>query len=262
MKPAWTAEIWRHLDRAWLADFAGRCPNVVFATISGAHLYGFASPDSDVDLRGSFMLPIRSLVGMHPPDETVTVEDVAEGLEMDFVAHDLRKFARLMLRDNGYVLEQLYSPLVVTTTAIHDRLKELGQGCITRGLYRHYRGFAHGRRKLLGEPGATVKTLLYAYRVYLTGITALREGRIEANICEMNKVFRLGIVDELVERKRTGAEQGKLADGELASHAGELDALEVALDKAHEDCKLPESATVGEELAALVVDARMALSGR
>ena len=30
---------------------------LVFATISGAHLYGFPSPDSDYDLRGVHLLP-------------------------------------------------------------------------------------------------------------------------------------------------------------------------------------------------------------
>ena len=32
---------------------------LLFATISGAHLYGFPSPDSDYDLRGAHLLPLR-----------------------------------------------------------------------------------------------------------------------------------------------------------------------------------------------------------
>jgi hypothetical protein len=44
------------LDRKHLARVAQSGPEPVFATISGAHLYGFASPDSDVDLRGAFFL--------------------------------------------------------------------------------------------------------------------------------------------------------------------------------------------------------------
>ncbi len=34
---------------------------LVFATISGAHLYGFPSPDSDFDLRGVHLLPLKRL---------------------------------------------------------------------------------------------------------------------------------------------------------------------------------------------------------
>jgi hypothetical protein len=37
---------------------------LVFATISGAHLYGFPSPDSDFDLRGSHLLPLERVVGL------------------------------------------------------------------------------------------------------------------------------------------------------------------------------------------------------
>ena len=35
----------------------------------------------DVDLRGAFMLPARDVLGLHPPDETITIEDnvVREG---------------------------------------------------------------------------------------------------------------------------------------------------------------------------------------
>jgi len=50
MDEAQTAEVWGMVDRAFLAEVARRGPAPVFATISGAHLYGFASPDSDVDL--------------------------------------------------------------------------------------------------------------------------------------------------------------------------------------------------------------------
>ena len=34
---------------------------LLFATISGAHLYGFPSPDSDFDLRGAHVLPLEKV---------------------------------------------------------------------------------------------------------------------------------------------------------------------------------------------------------
>jgi predicted nucleotidyltransferase len=37
---------------------------LLFATVSGAHLYGFPSHDSDVDLRGVHLLPVADLVGL------------------------------------------------------------------------------------------------------------------------------------------------------------------------------------------------------
>ena len=92
---------------------------LLFATISGAHLYGFPSADSDFDLRGVHILPIREVVGLNVGRETVQMEEIREGLELDLVTHDAKKFFSLMLKKNGYVLEQLFSPLVVQTSPEH-----------------------------------------------------------------------------------------------------------------------------------------------
>src|SRR5882757_2112983 len=110
---------------------------ILFATVSGAHLYGFPSPDSDFDLRGAHVLPLESVVGLDVRDETVQDSRVIEGLEMDIVSHDVRKFFGLLLKKNGYVLEQLFSPLIVHTTPEHEELKEI---CRARIYPRSSRG--------------------------------------------------------------------------------------------------------------------------
>src|SRR5437763_15989042 len=93
---------------------------LLFATISGAHLYGFPSPDSDYDLRGVHLLPLEEVVGLETGPETVEKAGVHDGLEIDLVTHDARKFFGLLLKKNGYVLEQVFSPLVVRSTPEHD----------------------------------------------------------------------------------------------------------------------------------------------
>src|SRR5262244_561092 len=97
---------------------------LLFATISGAHLYGFPSPDSDYDLRGVHVLPAREVIGLNTPRETIEISSMREGLEIDLVTHDIRKFFGLLLKKNGYVLEQLYSPLIVQSSPEHDELKQ------------------------------------------------------------------------------------------------------------------------------------------
>jgi uncharacterized protein len=44
---------------------------LIFATVSGAHLYGFPSPDSDFDLRSCHVLPVEEVVGLGPGRETI-----------------------------------------------------------------------------------------------------------------------------------------------------------------------------------------------
>ena len=96
---------------------------LLFSTISGAHLYGFPSPD--FDLRGAHVLPLEKIIGLEVRDEMVQDSRIIEGLEMDIVSHDVRKFFGLLLKKNGYVLEQLYSPLIVHTTPEHAELKTI-----------------------------------------------------------------------------------------------------------------------------------------
>ncbi|HZA52404.1 MAG TPA: nucleotidyltransferase domain-containing protein [Myxococcaceae bacterium] len=244
------------LDREQLARIAESGPAPVFATISGAHLYGFASPDSDVDLRGAFLLPARAVLGLHPPPETISIEDKST-VDLDWVAHDIRKFARMMTKHNGYVLEQLFSPLVVVSTPAHAELIELGKGCVTRPTVRHYQGFARGRRKRLAEPQPTVKHLLYAYRVLLTGIHLMQTGEVVANIATLNERFRIREIDELVARKRDGPEKMLLDERDLTTHASLLDQLEAELEEAHHVSGLPETAATNAALEDFVIRLRL-----
>jgi predicted nucleotidyltransferase len=156
---------------------------LIFATLSGAHLYGFASVDSDYDVRGSHLLPISEIIGLYEPQETIEISRQENGLDLDLVTHDLRKFINLLLKKNGYVLEQLYSPLIIYTTPEHEELKSIATGCITRYHVHHYLGFAKTQWRIFSkEEVKMVKPLLYVYRVLLTGIYLMKTGIIEANL--------------------------------------------------------------------------------
>src|ERR1700732_856838 len=155
---------------------------LIFATISGAHLYGFPSPDSDYDLRGVHLLPLREGVGLKTGQETVEKSGARDGLEIDLVTHDADKFLGLLLKKNGYVLEQVLSPLVVHTTPEHAELRAIAKDCITRHHAHHYLGFAETQWQLFQkEDRPHVKPLLYVYRVLLTGFHLMRTGEIQAN---------------------------------------------------------------------------------
>jgi len=233
---------------------------LVFATISGAHLYGFPSPDSDFDLRGVHALPLREVVGLRTGAETIEKSGVHDGLEIDLVTHDAKKFFGLLLKKNGYVLEQVLSPLVVHTTPEHTELKEIAAQCITRHHAHHYLGFAETQYALFEkENPPRVKPLLYVYRVLLTGIHLMQTGVIEANLVRLNEAARLPYLDELIQRKIAGAEKERLTEADLDFHRGEYVRLREKLQQAHEASALPEAPRGSAELHDLLV--RMRLSG-
>jgi predicted nucleotidyltransferase len=249
------------LDMPGLRAVLEDAPPPVFATVSGAHLYGFESPDSDVDLRGAFVMPLADRCRLRPPPETITVSRILDGMELDWVAHDVRKFALLMTRRNGYVLEQLYSPLVVHGDERLTELREIGTGCIVRHLYHHYRGFAATKRKDVERPTATAKDLLYLIRVYLSGLHVLASGRIEAHLPTMLEEHPVEGVDELIERKRTGAEHQQLAGGEWERWRALADGLEQELLAAFERSTLPDEPTSVPQLDDFVVRTSLELGG-
>lgn len=231
---------------------------LVFATISGAHLYGFDSPDSDFDLRGVHLLPLERSVGIETGPETIEKSGIYDGLEIDLVTHDARKFFGLMLKKNGYVMEQVLSPLVIHTTPEHKELKAIAQSCLTRHHAHHYLGFATTQWRLFqAEQPPRVKPLLYVYRVLLTGIHLMRTGEVEANLARLNEDARLPYVPELIDRKRSGSEKERLVQADLSFHQGEYERLRGELERAFETSKLPDVPRGGEALHAFLVRLRL-----
>jgi hypothetical protein len=231
---------------------------LIFATISGAHLYGFPSPDSDYDLRGVHILPLKDVVGLNDGNETVEKSGIHEGLEIDLVTHDAKKFFGLMLRKNGYVLEQLLSSLIVQTTPEHDELKSLAAGCITKYHAHHYLGFAATQWKLFQKDDPPhVKPLLYVYRVLLTGIHLMQTGVVEANLLRLNETARLPYIPELVAQKMEGPEKGCLSQADREFHETEYRRLTAELEAACQLSQLPEQPTSAKAMNELLVRIRL-----
>ena len=232
---------------------------LLFATVSGAHLYGFASHDSDYDLRGSHILPLPQILGLHPQQETIEVSNITEYLELDLVTHDVFKFFNLLLKRNGYVLEQLYSPLIVHTTPEHEELKEIASNCITRHHAHHYLGFAKTQWRLFTKDPPKVKPLLYLYRVLLTGIYLMQTGKIEANLNYLNQEFNLLHIPDLIAQKVSGTEKERIENINLEFHQQEYNRLREELAISSQKSHLPDTPTAKPALNELLVRIRLEL---
>lgn len=255
-----TASIPSHAVDRLQAEVVRHPYPLIFATVSGAHLYGFPPPDSDFDLRGCHVLPIREVVGLDPGRETIEASNTDGGLEVDLVTHDAKKFFATLLKRNGYVLEQVFSPLVVYTTPTHEELKAIARNCVTRHHSHHYRGFAETQWKLFDkERPRRVKPLLYVYRVLLTGIRLMRTGEVEANLVQLNAEARLSHVEELIARKLAGPEKSSLNDADVDLHRRECERLQGVLEDAHRKSRLPELPSARAALNDLLVRLRLGI---
>ncbi|TNH27222.1 nucleotidyltransferase domain-containing protein [Micromonospora orduensis] len=241
---------------SWAAQAAHALPRpLLFATVSGAHLYGFASVDSDLDLRAAHLLAPEEVVGLRTGPQTLQHTGVRDAVELDVVSHDLLKFATLLNSRNGYVLEQVLSPLVVVTTQVHAELTSLAPRLITRHHAHHYLGFAAGQMKLYTRTGQ-LKPALYTLRVLLTGIHLMRTGRLETDLGVLGT--RLAYVSDLIAAKRE-AEHGPLPEGAAQRLAVDVPRLRVELEAARDASTLPGHAdpTAVTALHDLVVRTRL-----
>lgn len=230
----------------------------LFTIISGSHLYGFPSPDSDYDLRGVHILPVQEVVGLETKNETIEVSEVRQSLEIDLVTHDVKKFFLMLLKKNGYVLEQLYSPLILTTSPEHEELKVIAQNCITRHHSYHYLGFSATQWKLFEkEHTHRIKPLLYVYRVLLTGIYLMQTGIIEANLIKLNEVFNLPYIPDLIAQKLAGTERSILSDINVDFHQREYERLRNKLQEAYQSSPLPEAPSANMALHNFLVRLRV-----
>jgi predicted nucleotidyltransferase len=230
---------------------------VLWAVVTGTHQYGFTSPDSDIDVRAVFAAPTRLLLGLLPPAAHRDYMGVLHGREVDGLSFELGRFLELVLKHSGNLLEELFSPLVLVDGGRLEAFREAVLACVTRAIQRHYLGFFEACvKKLQKKPPAEVKTALYAARIALSGITLLKEGRVEANLPRLNEAFGLDYIPEWIALKTT--EHEPIPDGRLEPMLARLAELRRALHRAGRESSLPDAPAALDRLSDLVVSVRLA----
>lgn len=230
---------------------------MVFCALSGAHLYGFPSPDSDLDLKGAYLAPTERLLGLAPDTPAHDLTEDFEGVECDLTALELGRWLALLLGGNGNALEQIFAPNQLFVTGELAALRALATGALSRRFARHYRGFLKGLRRTFGETATPeVKTLLYGYRVAGTGVHLLLEGEVETDVRVTSSAHGLGEVDGLIARKQAGGEHSVLGAQEAERLAPVWDVLDARLADAEARSPLPEGAANRAEIEAWLVARR------
>jgi len=153
-------------------------------------------------------------------------------------------------------VEQVFSPLVMETTPEHEELKAIVPQTLTVHHAHHYFGFSQRKWKdFLNKK--TAKSLLYVYRVLLTGIHLMDTHEVQSNILILNETYKLPFIDELIERKMTHAEKGILPDADMAFYEREYQQLTRQLEEARDGSSLPQNPNGKEALSDLLVRIRL-----
>lgn len=219
--------------RRWLDERARERRHLVIY-LSGAHAYGFPSPDSDLDLKCVHVAPTHELVGLYPAEDPNDRIEVIDGVELDYGSNELAPVLRGAIKGNGNFLERILGELVLGgDPVLLAEAAAVVKPCLSRRIAKHYGGFATSQLRLF-DARPTAKRALYVLRTAATGCHALAHGEI------VTDVARLGVTDigELLAIKQRG-ERSELEPDQVASWRGRLVAAIDAVDAAWPASVLP-----------------------
>ena len=112
--------IWTVIDRVVRSQNGG---TPVFYAVTGSHMYGFPSEDSDIDVRGFHVVDDAEYLKLESPQEQYTInqDGTTDGLEayadLDFVSYELKKFTSLLYAANFNALETVFEGIEVMNGA-------------------------------------------------------------------------------------------------------------------------------------------------
>jgi predicted nucleotidyltransferase len=227
---------------------AERQVRVLYACESGSRAWGFASHDSDYDVR---------FVYVHARDWYLSVEDRRDVIEqpladeLDVSGWELRKALRLLRKSNPPLLEWLKSPVVYRQDrAFMGEFNALAADFYSpRRCFAHYLHMAFGnwRDYLRGREAVSLKKYLYVFRPLLAcrwierrlGQVPMLFSQLVNGVLEERDVR--AALDELVARKQAAEELAVAPPVEVLSRfvEAELSRLE-ALAEPEESAGDPE----------------------
>jgi predicted nucleotidyltransferase len=238
-----------------IAEEEGKRRHLVVA-LSGAHAYGFPSPDSDLDIKAIHVAPTRSLLGLSESAPARDRLEVLEGVEIDYTSNELGAALRGLLKGNGNYLERVLGAHLLHESPLLAELAPLARATLSKRYHRHYLGFARQQEEALQKSAPTAKKVLYVLRTALTGTHLLRSGELRVDLTHNLDEYGYADARELIERKKAG-ERTELDPASLAHWSVRVQRAFELLDAAHAQSALPEEPAHAAELEAWLVDLRL-----
>lgn len=190
---------------------------VLYAAESGSRAWGFASPDSDYDVR---------FIYAHPRDWYVTLNEARDVIErpldaqlVDLAGWDVRKALRLLLKSNPALYEWLASPIAYLDDG---RFRAAAEPLFARhasavALAHHYHSIARGqwRSEIEGNDAVKLKKYFYVVRPLLSLQWVADFGSVPPmNMAELMQRSPMPgdvrrTIDELLRLKRETPELGR-----------------------------------------------------
>lgn len=194
---------------------------VIMAIESGSRAWGFASPDSDYDVRFVYVRQIEDYLRLDKVRDVIEwqIDDV-----LDINGWDIKKALQLMHDSNPTIFEWCASSIVYKDSDLFEKLKELRHSYFLckKSLYHYWHMASNNYLNYLQEEQVRIKKYFYVIRPLLAAKWIVDNGTqppmlfselVEAELPENLK----DIIKHLLDMKQKMPEMG------LASKIKELD---------------------------------------
>lgn len=182
---------------------------ILFACESGSRAWGFASPDSDYDIRFIYKHDLNYYLSLwEQPD---VIEFMTED-DLDGSGWDLRKTVKLLAKSNAPLLEWLHSPVVYyQNDAFLEQLLPLATECFSPvACLHHYLGTTKNFMEVCSAEEVKLKSYFYALRTALAGKWIIERGTFPpVAFSELLPIAPLNIQEKVLELMAIKANQGE-----------------------------------------------------
>ena len=167
---------------------------ILYACESGSRAWGFASPDSDYDVRFIFVRPVEDYLRVKELPDFI---DAELNEVYDINGWDLKKFFKQLYKSNPVLFEWAHSPIVYRTTQEWESVKVIMNDYVLQvKMLHHYRGMAKSNiRSNFSTTEVILKKYLYVLRPVLACVWIMQKHTVPPT--EFSKLVEEVLPDEL-----------------------------------------------------------------
>ena len=168
---------------------------ILYACESGSRAWGFASPDSDYDVRFIFVRPIEDYFRVKELPDFI---DTELNEVYDINGWDLKKFFKQLYKSNPVIFEWANSPIVYIETLEWKRIKSVMNDYFLQvEMLHHYRGMAKSNvRSNFATSEIVLKKYLYVLRPVLACLWLIQKHTVPPT--EFSKLVEEVLPEELI----------------------------------------------------------------
>lgn len=207
--------------------------NIILECIVGSHMYGLETEDSDIDVKGIFVLPNDDFLGLKEPSL------VKDHTDPDWAYFEIKKFMNLALKMNPTIIELLWSNDYMILTPVGKMLVDNREIFLSQIARKTYYGYAKSQLERNYRNASNIgeyrlgKHARHIFRLLMQGKELLETGKLRVKVTPEEREYIFSFMNMSTDELYEAFERKKKEFDSITSILPE----EPNYEKANELCK-------------------------